>query len=333
MLRAYMLGSNLRIKEKPMMRILCVIVMATATSVASAAYPERPVRFIVAAVAGSAPDTNSRVITAELTQVLGQQFIVDNRAGAGGSIGTSLLARATPDGYTIGYGNIASLAIARSVIAKLPYNPERDFAPIALTQYSVNMLAAAQSLPAKTVPEIIEFAKKNPGKLVYAGASVSSTQHLSGQLFNQMAGTQIRAVAFLGAQAIPAMTMGQVHLTFNGISALEQYVRTGRIRGIAVTGLKRSAAFPELPTIAESLPGYEVVPWGGIIAPAGVPKEVVSRLNAVINKVLVSPSLLEKFRALGVDPAGGTPEQFMAHIRKETVKWADVVKKAGIKSD
>lgn len=316
-----------------MRRIFFPMLLVLATGVAPAAYPERPVRFIVAAVAGSAPDTNSRVITAELTQLLGQQFIVDNRGGAGGSIGTALLARATPDGYTIGYGNIASLAIARSVIAKLPYNPERDFAPIALTQYSVNMLAGALSLPAKTVPEIIEFAKKNPGKLVYAGASVSSTQYLSGQLFNQMAGTQIRAVAFLGAQAIPAMTMGQVHLTFNGISALEQYVRTNRIRGIAVTGAKRSAAFPELPTIAESLPGYEVVPWGGIIAPAGVPKEVAARLNMVVNKVLSSPSLMEKFRALGVEPAGGTPEQFATHMRKETVKWADVVKKAGIRPE
>jgi tripartite-type tricarboxylate transporter receptor subunit TctC len=200
-----------------------------------------------------------------------------------------------------------------------------------LTQFSVNMLAGALTLPAKTVPEIIEYAKRNPGKLVYAGATVSSTQYLSGQLFNQMAGTNIRAVSFLGAQAIPAMTMGQVHLTFNGISALEQYVRTGRIRGIAVTGNKRSAAFPELPTIAETLPGYEVVPWGGMIAPAGVPKDVVARLNSAVNKALATSALLERFKALGVEPAGGTPEQFAQYVRKEIVKWADVVKKAGIK--
>jgi len=300
---------------------------------AKAAYPERPVRFIVAAVAGSAPDTNSRAITIELTSQLGQQFVVDNRGGAGGSIGTALLARATPDGYTIGYGNIASLAIAKSAIAKLPYDPERDFQPIALTQYSMNMLAAALTLPVKTVPEIIDYAKKNPGKLVYAGATVSSTQYLSGQLFNQMASTQLRAVSFLGAQAIPAMSMGQVHLTFNGISALEQYVRTGRIRGIAVTGAKRSPAFPELPTIAESLPGYEVVAWGGLIAPAGAPRDVVARLNAAVNKALASPVLLEKYKTMGIDPAGGTPEQFAAHIKKEIAKWAEVVKKAGIKPE
>lgn len=303
------------------------------STAAVAAYPDRPIRFIVSAVAGSAPDTNSRAVTTELTQILGQQFVVDNRGGAGGSIGTQLLVRATPDGYTVGYGNIASLAIAPSAIAKLPYDPQRDFAFIALTQYSVNMLAAATSLPAKTVPEIIEFARKNPGKLVYAGATVSSTQYLSGQLFNQLAGTNIRAVSFLGAQAIPAMTMGQVHLTFNGISALEQYVRTGRIRGIAVTGAKRSAAFPDLPTIAETLPGYEVVPWGGLIAPAGVPKDVQARLNAAVNKAMASPALLERFKALGVEPAGGTPEHFAAYVRKEIAKWAEVVKKAGIKAE
>lgn len=316
------------------LRVLVLLLLSLSLSqFALAAYPDRPIRFIVAAVAGSAPDTNSRAVTAELTALLGQQFVVDNRGGAGGSIGTQLLARAAPDGYTVGYGNIASLAIAKSAIAKLPYDPEKDFAFIALTQYSVNMLAGALTLPVKTVPELIEYAKKNPGKLVYAGASVSSTQYLSGQLFNQMAGTQIRAVSFLGAQAIPAMTMGQVHLTFNGISALEQYVRTGRIRGIAVTGSKRSASFPELPTIAETLPGYEVVPWGGIIAPVGVQKDVVARLNAAINKALGTPALLERFKALGVDPGGGTPEQFAAHVRKEIPKWAEVVKRAGIKPE
>ncbi|MEQ1774364.1 MAG: tripartite tricarboxylate transporter substrate-binding protein [Burkholderiales bacterium] len=317
-----------------MLRLICtaiVLVIANAAHLASAAYPERPVRFIVAAVAGSAPDTNSRAITTELTQQLGQQFIVDNRGGAGGSIGTQLLARAPADGYTIGYGNIASLAIARSAIPKLPYDPERDFQPVALTQHSVNMLAGAASFPVRTVPELIDYAKKNPGKVVYAGASVSSTQFLSGQLFNQMAGTQIKAVSFLGAQAIPAMAMGQVHFTFNGISALEQYVRTGRIRGIAVTGTRRSPAFPELPTVAESLPGYEVVPWGGVIAPAGVPKDVVMRLNAAVNKALASAVLLEKYKVMGIEPAGGTSEQFAAHIRKEIAKWADVVRKAGIK--
>lgn len=315
------------------MRSVVMMMPLLISQCAVAAYPDRPIRFIVAAVAGSAPDTNSRAVTAELTTLLGQQFVVDNRGGAGGSIGTQSLARATADGYTVGYGNIASLAIAKSAIAKLPYDPEKDFAFVALTQYSVNMLAGAMALPVKTVSELIDHAKKNPGKLVYAGASVSSTQYLSGQLFNQMAGTNIRAVSFLGAQAIPAMTMGQVHLTFNGISALEQYVRTGRIRGIAVTGSKRSAAFPDLPTIAETLPGYEVVPWGGIIAPAGVPKDVVARLNSAVNKALATPALLERFKALGVEPAGGTPEQFAQYVRKETVKWANVVKKAGIKPE
>lgn len=162
---------------------------------------------------------------------------------------------------------------------------------------------------------------------------MSSTQYLSGQLFNQMAGTQIRAVSFLGVQAIPAMAMGQVHLTFNSISALEQFVRSGRLRAIAVTGAKRSAAFPAVPTVAESLPGYEVVAWGGIIAPAGVPKNVLTRLNAAVNKALASPAVIEKYKLLDLEATGGTPEQFAAHIRKEIAKWADVVRKAGIRPE
>jgi tripartite-type tricarboxylate transporter receptor subunit TctC len=319
--------------EKIMKRFWFALVLAVSCNSVVAAYPERPVRFIVAAVAGSAPDINSRVLTTELANQLGQQFVVDNRGGAGGSIGTSLLARAPADGYTIGYGNVASLAIARSAIAKLPYDPERDFQPISLISHSANLLAAALSLPVNSVPELIDYAKKNPGKLVYGGATVSSTQYLSGQLFNQMAGTQIRAVSFLGVQAIPAMAMGQVHLTFNSISALEQFVRSGRIRALAVTGAKRSAAFPAVPTVAESLPGYEVVAWGGIIAPAGVPRNVLTRLNAAVNKALASPAVIEKYKLLDLEAAGGTPEQFAAHIRKEIAKWAEVVRKAGIRPE
>ena len=167
---------------------------------------------------------------------------------------------------------------------------------------------------------------------MYGGATVSSTQYMSGQLFNQMAGTNIRAVSFLGAQVIPAMALGQVHMTFNGSAALEQYIKTGRIRGLAVTGLKRLRAFPDLPTLAESgLPGFEVVAWGGIIAPLGLPPAIVARLNSVLNKVLKSPAGAEKLVAMGLEPGGGTPEQFGAHIRKEIVKWGEITRKSGIK--
>ncbi len=299
---------------------------------AVAAYPERPIRFIVAAVAGSAPDITSRLITAEMATLLGQQFVVDNRGGAGGTLGMPLIARATADGYTVGYGNIASLAIAPGVYAKLTYDPIRDFQPIGQIADSYNILALAMSLPVKSVSELIDYAKKNPGKLVYGGASVGSTQYLSGQLFNQMAGTHIRAVSFLGAQVIPAMALGQVHMTFNGSAALEQYIKSGRIRGLAVTGAKRLPAFPELPTLSESgLPGYEVVAWGGIIGPAGLSAAVVMRLNTVMNKVLKTPATMEKYAMLGLEPVGGTPEQFRAHIRKEIVKWGEITRKAGIK--
>mgnify|MGYP003704372125 CR=1 FL=1 len=299
---------------------------------AAAAYPERPIRFVVAAVAGSAPDITSRLVTTEMTHELGQQFVVDNRGGAGGTLGMPLIARATPDGYTMGYGNIASLGIAPSVYAKLTYDPLKDFQPIGHIADSYNILAVALSFPVKTVAELIDYAKKNPGKLVYGGATVGSTQYMSGQLFNQMAGTNIRAVSFLGAQVIPAMALGQVHMTFNGSAALEQYIKSGRIRGLAVTGAKRLRAFPDLPTIAESgLPGFEVVAWGGIIGPAGLPPPVVARLNGVLNKVLKSAAGAEKLIGIGLEPGGGTPEQFGAYVRKEITKWSEITRKAGIK--
>ena len=317
------------------MRSLGVLVFLAATHPAlsaAAAYPERPMRFIVAAVAGSSPDITSRLVTTDMAAELGQQFVVDNRGGAGGTLGMPLIARATPDGYTIGYGNIASLGIAPSVYANLSYDPLKDFQSIGHIADSYNILAVALSFPVKSVAELIDHAKKNPGKLVYGGATVSSTQYMSGQLFNQMAGTNIRAVSFLGAQVIPAMALGQVHMTFNGSAALEQYIKTGRIRGLAVTGLKRLRAFPDLPTLAESgLPGFEVVAWGGIIAPLGLPPAIVARLNSVLNKVLKSPAGAEKLVAMGLEPGGGTPEQFGAHIRKEIVKWGEITRKSGIK--
>ena len=317
------------------MRSLGVLVFLAATHPAlsaAAAYPERPMRFIVAAVAGSSPDITSRLVTTDMAAELGQQFVVDNRGGAGGTLGMPLIARATPDGYTIGYGNIASLGIAPSVYAKLSYDPLKDFQSIGHIADSYNILAVALSFPVKSVAELIDHAKKNPGKLVYGGATVSSTQYMSGQLFNQMAGTNIRAVSFLGAQVIPAMALGQVHMTFNGSAALEQYIKTGRIRGLAVTGLKRLRAFPDLPTLAESgLPGFEVVAWGGIIAPVGLPPAIAARLNSVLNKVLKSPAGAEKLVAMGLEPGGGTPEQFGAHIRKEIVKWGEITRKSGIK--
>ncbi len=314
------------------LRCVVLLMVALISWSAAAAYPNRPIRFVVAAVAGSSPDITSRLVTAEMTTELGQQFVVDNRGGAGGTLGMPLIARATPDGYTMGYGNIASLGIAPSVYAKLTYDPLKDFQPIGHIADSYNILAVALSFPVKTVAELIDHAKKNPGKLVYGGATVGSTQYMSGQLFNQMAGTNIRAVSFLGAQVIPAMALGQVQMTFNGSAALEQYIKSGRIRGLAVTGAKRLRAFPDLPTIAESgLPGFEVVAWGGIIGPVGMPPAIVARLNGVLNKVLKSPAGSEKLVSIGLEPGGGTPEQFGAHVRKDIAKWSEITRKAGIK--
>ena len=307
---------------------LSLFVIATC---APAAYPERPVRYILPSPASGGPDVIVRLIAAELSQSMGQQFVVDNRPGASGTIGTQLIARARPDGYTIGHGNTPTLAINRAVFVKLPYDPDRELQPVAQTTRTLNMLTVSMTLPVKSVSELIDYAKKNPGQLVYAVSSIGSTPHLSVELFKQMTGTQMRHVAILPAQAIAAIVMGQVHLWIQNITAVDQYVRTGRIRGLAVTSLRRSPAFPELPTVAESgLPGFEVLPWAGVVVPAGVPKEIVTRLNAEINKALTAPALQERLLPLGIEFVGGTPEQFADHIRKETVKWADVVRRAGI---
>jgi tripartite-type tricarboxylate transporter receptor subunit TctC len=295
------------------------------------AYPERPVRFIVAGVAGGTIDISGRVIATQLTKQMGQEFVVDNRPGGSQTIGTSLLARARADGYTIGHGNVLNLAINRSVFAKLPYDPERDLQPIALTLRSFNMLTTSLELPVKSVPELIDYAKRNPSQLIYAVGAIGSSPHLTGELFKQLTGIQMRTVIIPAPQALAVVVMGQAHVWIQGITVLEQHVKMGRIRGLAVTGLRRSPSFPDLPTVAESgLPGFEVAPWGGVVAPTGVPKAIVTRLNAEINKALATPAVQEKFLPLGVEVFGSTPEQFADHIRKETVKWADVVRRAGI---
>jgi tripartite-type tricarboxylate transporter receptor subunit TctC len=302
---------------------------------AAAEYPERPIRLILSSAPGASSDVVSRILVAELVKQMGQQIIVDNRPGAVQTIGTSMVVRANPDGYTIGYANVVTLAINNALLANQPYDTDTDLALVGQFLSTYNMLAVTNGLPVKSVKELIDHAKQNPGKLLNASSGNGTTGHLGGELFKIMTGTNIVHVPYKGtAQAIPDLLSGQVHVIFDNLSSITPHAKAGKVRGLGVSSLKRSPIFPELPTISEAgVPGYETNSWGGIVVPVRTPRVIVMKLNAEINKALNSPTLKERYAAIEAEPVGGTPEQFAAFVKKERVKWAEVVRKSGAKVD
>ena len=320
------------------MRIMLLCIAATITGstlhAAAAEYPVRPIRFIVPYGAGSGPDLTARLFVPEFAKQMGQQVVVDNRPGASGSIGTEMIAKASPDGYIIGFGGISTFAINPSVLAKLPYDPDKDLLKVVQTYFNPGVLAVTLSLAVNSVKDLIDYAKINPGKLSFGSSGNGTSSHLSGELLKLMTGTQMVHVPYkTPEQGIADTIGGRLPLMFNNIGPMLPHVKAGRIRGLGVTGLKRSPAIPELPAIAEAIPGFDVTVWGGVVVPAGVPRTIVTRLNAEINKALASPTLKEKYAAIGYELVGGTPQQFDAFVKKEIVKWADVVKRSGAKVD
>ena len=298
-------------------------------------YPSRPVRMIVPQAPGSASDTVARIIAAELTPLLKQQLVVDNRPGGALMIGLELTSKATPDGYTIGYGMVGALAISPNVVQKPPLNVLKDLEPIIQTTTGQMLLAASPSTTFKSVRDVIGYAKQNPGKLFNASSGNGTPGHVGFELFKQMTGTNIVHVPYKGGAAgIADLIASQVQLMLESTNSITPFAKAGRVRGLAVSGPKRSEALPDVPTIAEAgVPGYEATTWTGIVAPVGMPKPIVARLNAELNKVIASRSFKEKVAAIGSEPAGGTPEQFADFIRKEHAKWADVVRRSGAKID
>ena len=297
-------------------------------------YPDRPLRFIVPQAAGSASDTSARILAHEFTRLLGQQVVVDNRPGGGLTIGIEMVVRAAPDGYTIGYGNIGGIAINRSILPKVPYDALKDVQPIALTSTGSQMLAVSNVVPIKSVRDLINHAKANPGKLLNASSGNGSPGHLSGELFKQMAGVNIAHVPYKGgAQAMTDMMSGQVHLIFESMSSISPHHRGGRLRGIAVTGPKRLSSFPDLPTIAETLPGFEFVSWMGSFVPAGTPMPIVEKLNAELKKAVADPGVIANFSAQSLDIMHSTPAEFAKLIRDEYVKYESIVKISGARLD
>jgi tripartite-type tricarboxylate transporter receptor subunit TctC len=318
------------------MRRLCLLLMLLAVALplsARAEYPERPIRFIVPQAAGSATDTVARLVAAELGPILGTTVVVDDRPGAALTLGLDLVAKSSPDGYTIGMGPIGALAITRHMVQKLPYVIERDFQPIALVVRGHLLLAVSPSLPANSVAELVAYAKANPGKLLNASSSNGSPGHVGGELFKFMTGTQIVHVPYKGgAAAIQDLIAGRVQVMFESLNSIAPHAKSGSVKALAVGSDHRSAAFPDLPTIAEAgVPGYEAGTWTGVIAPANLPRPIVDKLNAAINKALTMPNFKARFAQIGDEPAGGTPEDFAKVIAADSAKWKDVVERSGAK--
>jgi tripartite-type tricarboxylate transporter receptor subunit TctC len=316
------------------LRCLVVLVCLLAGT-ATAAYPDKPIRFVIPSAPGGSPDVLMRILLAEMSKQMGVAFVVENKPGASFVIGTMDIVRAPADGYTLGYGNIVSLAVNRSLLEKVPYDAERELTLISNCVRVYNMLAVNNNLPVRTVPELIAYAKRNPGRLVMGSSGNGTTGHLGGELFKTMTGTFILHVPYRGsAQAINDLIGGQVQMMFDNVPSIGPHVKAGRVRGIAVSGPRRSPVFPDIPTVAEAgVPGYETIAWGGVIGPAGLPRDIVARLHAEIRAALASPVLQERYRNLDTEIDGGTPEEFLALVRSETPKWATVVKRSGAKVD
>src|SRR3954447_9554710 len=334
--RSGLLGSP-KIGEELMRGVGAILLLLFATFAfpAAAEYPDKPIRLIVPQAAGSATDTVARILGAELANELGQQVIVDNRPGGALTIGLDVTAKSEPDGYTICMGPIGALAITRHMVAKLPYDIERDFQPIALVARGHMLLAAAPDAPFKTIPELIAYAKANPGKLSNASSSNGSPGHVGGELFKFMTGTNIVHIPYRGgAAAINDLIAGRVQIMFESLNSIAPHARSGSVRALAVTGERRSPGFPDVPTVAEAgVPGYAAPTWSGVIGPAGIPRPVVDKLNAAINRAVQSPTFKERFASIGDEPAGGTPEDFAETIAKDSAKWKEVVQRAGVRLD
>ena len=303
---------------------------------AQASYPSRPLRVVVFVPAGGGADLLARVMAQRLgSEGLGQTVVVDNRAGMGGVIATSLVAKASPDGYTVLQGGITTHGIGPHVYANLPYDPRKDFVPIVLSATLPILLVANTQVPAKSVSDLIALAKAKPDAISFASPGTGSAPHLVGELFKIVTGIPSVHVPYKGSgTAAPDLAAGNVQFMFDAIAGHQPFIQTGRVRALAVTSAARLAAFPDIPTMKElGFARVDGTVWYGLLAPARTPAAIISRLNAESNRVLALPDVKEKLNRAGIDPAGGTPDEFGAFIRSEFEKWGPVVKAAGVRAN
>jgi tripartite-type tricarboxylate transporter receptor subunit TctC len=315
---------------------LALVVLSCALSAAALAqsYPTRPVRFVVPYPPGGSTDYTAREIAQRLSEMWGQQLVIDNRGGAGSLIGHALAAHSPPDGYTILLGTSAGLSIAPALGTKLSYDPQKDFAPIGLAVYAPYLLVVHASLPVTSVKEFIDYAKKHPGKLNYASSGAGTPNHLGGEMMDLLAGTRTVHVPYKGGG--PAMTdliSGQIQYMLTAIPQALPHVKSGRLRALAVGHPTRTRAAPDLPPLAETIPGFNNTTWYGLLAPARTPRQIVLRVNADLNKVLAQPELAQRMLSQGIEASGSTPEVLAQMIRAETERWRKVIKAAGIAAE
>src|SRR3979490_591582 len=303
------------------------------TASAQSSYPNRPVKILVGFTPGTAPDLAARILADRFSEVWGTPFVVENLPGAGSNISTDRVAQAVGDGYTFMMGGHPSLVISPSLYETLPFNPQKDFAPISQVFIAANVLAVPPEVPVKTVAELVALAKAEPGKLSYGHAGVGTSQHLGAELFKYMAHVDIAPVPYRGTTALmPDLLANRITMSFANIVNVGPLAGGGKLAAVAITPIKRSGLAPDLPTMAESgFPGFEAVPWFGLLAPTGTPKDVLDKLHGETVKALAMPEVRKKFDELGLEPVGNTPAEFTAVIQKETPEWANLIRKAGIK--
>lgn len=328
-------GPRIRSLRRALPALVLASGVLAGADVAAQSYPQKPIRFVVPFAPGGTTDILARLIGQRLPQPLGQSVVIENRPGANGSVGSEIVAKSPPDGYTIIMGYLGSLAINPNLHARLPYDPVRDFAPVTLAASTTQAIVAHPSLPVRSARELIALARTRPGQITYASAGIGAPSHLAGELFKMMAGIDMVHVPYKGSGAALADLLGgHVAVSFGGLAAAAPYVKSGKLRILAVANAARSPAMPEVPTVAESgLAGFEVPSWFGVLAPAATPREIINRLHAEITKILRTQEVRDRLAADGAEVIANTPEQFAAYIKSEIVKWGKVIRDARIRPE
>jgi tripartite-type tricarboxylate transporter receptor subunit TctC len=323
--------------DRRMIRTLIAAAMATLFAAGTAGaqdFPNRPVTLVIPFSAGGSTDLVGRLIAERMSAELGQPVVVENKGGAGGNLGAAQVAKATPDGYTILMGTVATHALNPTLYKKMPYDPVTSFAPVSLLVIVPNVLVVHPDFPAKTTEELIALLKKDPDKYSYASSGNGTPLHLSGELFKSMAGVDMQHIPYQGAgPALIDVLSGQVPIMFDNLPSSTGHIKSGKLRALGVTTAKRAPSFPDLPAIAEAVPGYETYTWNAVFAPAGTPPEVVAKLNAAANKALEDPKVQARLADFSAVSVGSTPEELGEHVKKEIAKWAPIVKASGAQLD